>query len=667
MGQRHQIYVVARIRPAGGGPPAYRCVVALHDQVCYGTLPLKSARRFLALIKQRDNAAIVERELRNLDGKYEPKARLPKSPCAFLNFLTMTSWSTDLEDPTDAYAKLYMFPPLVLNCNMRPSYGDNNDGITVLDITDPTSPAYCFASVCGPPVSAEEYVSRYYPVPSPEELEDKRFKEEEDMLLKVIADLDGEKMVDFSTLIATWPSDYRKAKPNPLSVTENPEVLDVAASPDPSTELLSLADLSLNSAVLHAIATGETADLEDLLWLPGKADQVRVVLKKETPFPDTALSLLRKLVAIGWESKCFAEGTVDVSGMALTDDQLSQLVTEFADEVEALNISSNVTVTITGVCNVLTRGIKLKRLIVVDCPLITDADVNKLLQDQPNLFYNVESFIHPLFFQKFSPHRDTKLYTPAFTYFTTGFQEVPCCTLPFFNPTRVIDAFTRYLKCVAFADPLNSSDLAMSTLVPSSVFGAETLQPGERWGERRLSLIPQFSIRGLQGEGWVLASSVDVFRPERAKNSDSASKSRSSRDEWATSIQYAFVRFRRPVVTVPEQGGPDSSETQRVDDVGVDGVATADASDQPAPVRFVPPAFPDPIVESLHDVRSFAAQMALEGRPPVPESTIKEMENALGEGPNILKAFTQPELESYVSQVKILYITQYRMHLGEDE
>ncbi|KAH7924943.1 hypothetical protein BV22DRAFT_1034640 [Leucogyrophana mollusca] len=663
MGRGRQIYVIARIRPAGGGPPAHRCVVALHDHVCYGTLPLKATHRFLALIKQRDNAAIVERELRSLDGKYEPKAWLPKSPCAFLNFLTMTSWSTDLEDPTDAYAKLHMFPLLVLSCNMRPSTisdtdcTDKNDEITVLDITDLTSPAYCFATVRGPPVSAEQYVRCYYSVASPKELE-------EDTVLKIIAELEGEKMVDLSTLMGTWST--KKAKTNPTPVTENPEVPDVAASPDPSTKLLSLADLSLNLALLHAIATGETADLEELLlWLPGKADQVRVVLKKETPFPDTALSLLRKLVVIGWESKRFVQGTVDVSGIALTDDQLSQLVSELADEAETFNISSNATVTISGICNVLTRGIKLKRLIVVDCPLITDADVNKLLQDQSNLFYNLESFIHPFFFQEFSPHRDTKLYTPAFTYFTTGFRDVPCCTLPFFNPTRVIDAFTRYLKCVAFADPWGTSDLAMSTLVPSSVFGAETLRPGERWGERRLSLIPQFSMRGLQGEGWVLTSSVDVFPRDQA-NSDSASNSRSSRDEWATLIQYAFVRFRRPVVTVPEQGGPDSSETQRVDAAGVDGVATADTSNQPDPVRFVPPVFPDPIVESVHDVRSFAAQMTLEGRPPVPESTIKEMENALGEGPNVLKAFTQPELESYVSQVKMLYITQHRMHLGDD-
>ena len=53
---------------------------------------------------------------------------------------------------------------------------DNNDGITVIDVTDPEAPAYCFVSICGlsksddtsniknmTSLSATRYLRSYYP------------------------------------------------------------------------------------------------------------------------------------------------------------------------------------------------------------------------------------------------------------------------------------------------------------------------------------------------------------------------------------------------------------------------------------------------------------------------------------------------------------------------
>ena len=47
-----------------------------------------------------------------------------------------------------------------------PSHQDNNDGITVVDITDLENPAYCFFDSRGSdkPLDAREYLSRYEPV-----------------------------------------------------------------------------------------------------------------------------------------------------------------------------------------------------------------------------------------------------------------------------------------------------------------------------------------------------------------------------------------------------------------------------------------------------------------------------------------------------------------------
>ncbi|KIJ69414.1 hypothetical protein HYDPIDRAFT_46936, partial [Hydnomerulius pinastri MD-312] len=99
MGQRHQIYVVARLRPAGDGQPRYRCIVALHDQWCYGRLPLKGTRRFFSLIKQSENIEIVRAELKALDGKYDRDESLSPIPCPYIAFLLTLSWTADLSNP----------------------------------------------------------------------------------------------------------------------------------------------------------------------------------------------------------------------------------------------------------------------------------------------------------------------------------------------------------------------------------------------------------------------------------------------------------------------------------------------------------------------------------------------------------------------------------------
>ncbi|KIJ69415.1 hypothetical protein HYDPIDRAFT_80394, partial [Hydnomerulius pinastri MD-312] len=104
---------------------------------------------------------------------------------------------------------------------------DNNDGITVLDITDPSSPAYCFASIVGLEATvagqttrwvnynAEHYVRAYYHVPDETQMEDERVRLTEEDVANTIASLDGEKIVGIATLMSVWPTEYagRMKKP----------------------------------------------------------------------------------------------------------------------------------------------------------------------------------------------------------------------------------------------------------------------------------------------------------------------------------------------------------------------------------------------------------------------------------------------------------------------
>ncbi|EGN96616.1 hypothetical protein SERLA73DRAFT_58688 [Serpula lacrymans var. lacrymans S7.3] len=123
MGQRHQAFVIARIRPAGGGPPRLRCIAAFHHQWCYGTLPLGATRRFLTLVKQKSNADIIKAEIRAIEGKYTDRQDFPAVPCPFVAFLLASSWTTDLEDPKNRYISGRLFSHSILNANMESGAG----------------------------------------------------------------------------------------------------------------------------------------------------------------------------------------------------------------------------------------------------------------------------------------------------------------------------------------------------------------------------------------------------------------------------------------------------------------------------------------------------------------------------------------------------------------
>ena len=75
MGQRHQAFVIARVRPhsadsSTGTPPKYHCIAALHHQWCYGRLALQAAYRFITKAMQMNNAQIIRAEIASIQGKY---------------------------------------------------------------------------------------------------------------------------------------------------------------------------------------------------------------------------------------------------------------------------------------------------------------------------------------------------------------------------------------------------------------------------------------------------------------------------------------------------------------------------------------------------------------------------------------------------------------------
>ncbi|KAI3620904.1 hypothetical protein WG66_006307, partial [Moniliophthora roreri] len=87
----------------------------------------------------------------------------------YAHYLLAQARNTDLDNPDYAYTSGVGLENAVVSPNEGCFDHDNDDGITVIDVTDPTNPAFCHV-IEDEPFTPEQYVRRYYPVPSKERM-----------------------------------------------------------------------------------------------------------------------------------------------------------------------------------------------------------------------------------------------------------------------------------------------------------------------------------------------------------------------------------------------------------------------------------------------------------------------------------------------------------------
>ncbi|KAJ7179228.1 hypothetical protein C8R46DRAFT_1187614 [Mycena filopes] len=483
MGQRHQIFIVARVAAHGTTAARYRCVGAYHHQWCYGRLPLIAARRFLTLVKQKDNAQIIRDQLRAIQGKYGPgqtEPLMPEVPCAYPTFLMASAWCVDLEA---SYASGVSFRNSVLEASMGSSDGDNNDGITVFDITDPTNPAYCFVSIGGlesevdvepwVPLTAEQYVRAYYPVPDEKQKEKEGIKENEaDVQMKIDA-LSGERLMTLDMLAEAWPSEYSAAASN---ATEE-SVTDAAG--------------------VESTATCETDELEGLVWMPGKAHHIKSVLRGQIPFPDSGISLLAKVLEHEAGS---VSNTIDLAGFSLSDSQFTSVLTATGtDKVEILELSHNSNITVDTLRKVLSMSPKLRRLVLLNTQ-ISEEQIHQLLIDEPQLFYSIEELVHPAFLS----WQDDARYPVQFAYVGLhGHQVASSACLPVFTPATVVQSLTDFLSPLVELSQYEIFGLLGTSLAPQVAFASGVRGEGQSWKDRRVHCFPAFTNAPFRIKGWL--------------------------------------------------------------------------------------------------------------------------------------------------------------------
>ena len=206
MGQRHQLYVIARINER------YRNLASVHHQWLYGFTALKRCHGLVQTFQAIENRIPIQQELlsaRHRDenswkedsNNYETRSLIP-FPMITTCLVLGASFGV-----TDGYLSGVDIEPF----GSEYDEVDNNNGITVIDISELHRIRYCFVDIVPggmesqtpvplmTPLSASTYLWSYYNERDPKDQDQDQFKD-------LIARLEKWDLVEIAALRETWPT-----------------------------------------------------------------------------------------------------------------------------------------------------------------------------------------------------------------------------------------------------------------------------------------------------------------------------------------------------------------------------------------------------------------------------------------------------------------------------
>lgn len=213
MGQRHQLYVIAKIGHR------YRPLAAVYNQWLYGEGTLRRCRHLLQVFPAQANRVPIAQELRAAREKGDDfwASKDIKQPFPFIATCLTVGSSFD---PEDGYQR--RVHPMAFNT--LPKDVHNDDGITVIDISNLDCLRYCFTfpktqrdgfgyTDLKEPLRASKYLSRYVKSREMKKLDpDTRLRYDE-----LVKQLESHELVDAFALQETWstlaPSDEDATSP----------------------------------------------------------------------------------------------------------------------------------------------------------------------------------------------------------------------------------------------------------------------------------------------------------------------------------------------------------------------------------------------------------------------------------------------------------------------
>ncbi|KAF9070731.1 hypothetical protein BDP27DRAFT_1323326 [Rhodocollybia butyracea] len=493
MGQRHQAYIIARLIPHGStdGKAYYRCIGGVHHQWCYGSLPLLKADHFITLVK--NNPAMIREELKSIQGQFGRFGQEPTIsavPCPYLHFLLASAFNIDLDTQNVSGGKLAQ---TMLPAHMGCWDGDNNDGLTILDVTDPLNPSYAFIS--GPetdsdlgdlPCTARDYLEVYYPDGSDEE--------NDDILNSALtAKFDSVPFLTEDMLAEAWPREFGAVKhtrrrrhatrrsipkliPEPSIVSSDPKVP-------------ALSELVVEPAVARSLELGDTSNIE--LLIPGKTAQIKAALCALSPFPETGLPLLLSIVQEELKHK---GNILDLTGFSLSPEQLASVAAEFPD-ARTVILSHSPQVRSEHVRALLSSKPNIDHLELMNTGITNDI-LASLLQDHPEIFKRVSDIIHPLLVA-------TKRITNpgAFHVFassqTSYFMTTPTggIAISVWTPAKIVQNICGFLAALHPDSPASMSGNSIESMVIQVALSSGTRAPDTPWKDRTVTTVARnFSV-----------------------------------------------------------------------------------------------------------------------------------------------------------------------------
>ncbi|KAJ8519328.1 hypothetical protein ONZ45_g3712 [Pleurotus djamor] len=523
MGHRHQVYLIAKVIPHGSTDDRalYRSMGGFHDQWCYGRLAVRASRRFVDLVNQPQNAALIQFEIDAIQKKYSfgsgTEPLFPQIPCPYLMYVLAMSWSFEINEVEGLGGPFLSGNSIESNLigSDQGSWSQQNDGgITVIDVSDLSNLAYCHVVQDSGirVVSAEQYLKIYYPDPSNLDEYDKAD------LPEVTNRMEDVRLLSQDILSQVWPLEYLKSQPTPARAVKGfnkrlsshiSKLLGVAIDIKRDT-LLDKEDIQpifdafgrkritnaqFSRMKLAANRFPNTEGLDKMLGQAGKASGASANNKFTIPKPSPLTKPLNPHAEV-----------LDLSRSVLHSTELTSLLAN-CTKLKSVDLS-NTNATIDTVRTVLTANPTISYLNLFGT-LISDEDVLGLLASHPKCFYHMDVLLHPIFLS-FHNHKrlpyDAAFWFPSPVTLWMG-KGGAYPTLPFFTPQRIVQAFTDYLM------PFKTLSIDYWQrhlgLFASACMSYGPRPEGTKWGERYISMIPgdhpRFSLQGT----YVLAIMVE--------------------------------------------------------------------------------------------------------------------------------------------------------------
>ena len=385
MGQRHQAWIIAKVNGR------YRVLAVVHHQWAYGTLPIKAWWRLLQIMKHPANRRLAQHELIAAAGKdadwwekqehmvFKRREIAEAVPFPFLLTCLVLATSFDPRpDPGVGYVS--RVHPLDIGTSW--SQVDNNDGFSILDITDLESPKYCFTQInqwgehdeevegtvaCNTPMTDREYLRYYYSEAGPESAS----------VLAKCPSLASWDIIEVEVLRNLWPSGTWKDRQDAGDSTV--AHAEPSADSQPGGTKPSLSELALQKVVETALDEREMEEALDsvayIRSLPGFLIRYMRNNPAAVKRPRGAQLLARAIKA---EAGIDSDGLIDLSHWPLLSDDDVLYVVQHSitvNDIIGIDLSNNYNISAKCVKALVDLCPNLKTIVAIDTPCLPLSDL----------------------------------------------------------------------------------------------------------------------------------------------------------------------------------------------------------------------------------------------------------------------------------------------------